>query len=201
MTDRSRSHDMIAPSYLPRPATKSGRLLDLTKITLDDVDVLEIADTLAKINRFNGRTAYPYSVAQHAVLVSYLAPARLAYEALHHDDTEAFTGDIVFPIKRNIVWSEGGIDGAAFRKFSSFEQDLREVIAMKLKLARVEPHEVKSADVIACRMEQHFVQGWAAQGPDWGDVSVPPKLLREMSWREAAVCYLRRHIELGGDTW
>lgn len=37
-----------------------------------DINVSDIAHALARINRFNGHTAIPYSVAEHAVRVSWL---------------------------------------------------------------------------------------------------------------------------------
>lgn len=38
----------------------------------EDIDLIDVAHALARINRFNGHTAQPYSVAEHAVRVSRL---------------------------------------------------------------------------------------------------------------------------------
>lgn len=57
-----------------------------------------IGDVIAKIPRFAGRTAEPYSVAAHSVLVSRLCsrPEDRAW-ALLHDAHEAFIGDLITP--------------------------------------------------------------------------------------------------------
>jgi 5'-deoxynucleotidase YfbR-like HD superfamily hydrolase len=193
---------MIAPSYL------NGQLMDLTDLRPEDVDVKDIADTLAKINRFNGRTLYPYSVAQHAVLVSTLImkeythvfPEKtllyLGYEALHHDDTEAYTGDIIKSVKPNLVWAPGGIaEAGTFEAFSSFEADIRRPIADALGLARTEPDLVKECDKWACEIEQVLVQGWkdkyVGRGiPEWAKDEV-----LERDWQTASVMFQSAHRE------
>jgi hypothetical protein len=69
----------------------------------------DIAHALAHICRWTGHTAYHYSVAQHAVQVALaveqMAPD-LALLALHHDDAEAYIGDIARPWKRNLYVME-----------------------------------------------------------------------------------------------
>ncbi len=100
---------MFVPSYV------DGKLRDLASLTCVDIRLEDVADTLAKINRYCGRTPYPYSVAQHAVLVAELTrlldgyETGVEYNALHHDDTEAFMGDIIYPVKRlvpDLRWLE-----------------------------------------------------------------------------------------------
>lgn len=82
-----------------------------------DVDYLDVARGLATECRYAGHVRqdapYPfYSVAEHSVMVSQFAAA-LAHErgfsvldvleaerwGLHHDDTEAFIGDMIRPLK------------------------------------------------------------------------------------------------------
>lgn len=65
-----------------------------------DIDIRDIAHSLARINRFNGHTRCCYSVAQHAVLVSRILPTRLKPLGLNHDDGECYLGDVITPIKR-----------------------------------------------------------------------------------------------------
>jgi hypothetical protein len=67
---------------------------DLAALTDADVSAARIADTLSKINRFNGRTRQPWSVAEHSVLVEALCPIDLKGWGLLHDAHEAFIGDI-----------------------------------------------------------------------------------------------------------
>lgn len=72
--------------------------IDLTALEATDVSAEALADTLAKINRFNGRTPQPWSVASHSILVEQLCPHHdLKGWALLHDAHEAFLGDITSP--------------------------------------------------------------------------------------------------------
>lgn len=64
----------------------------------------DIAHALAMTVRYNGHCTDFYSVAEHAVLVSKIVEdmtndPQLAFEALHHDDTEAYLSDVPAPFK------------------------------------------------------------------------------------------------------
>lgn len=74
-------------------------------ITREDVNVHDIAQSLALQCRFNGHTRTFYSVAQHSVLAARLVERdgggpRMRMLALLHDAAEAYIGDIVQPMKR-----------------------------------------------------------------------------------------------------
>lgn len=71
--------------------------IDLADLKPSDLDAFTIADTLAKVNRFGGRTPEPWSVAAHSVLVERLCPAELGPWALLHDAHEAIIGDLTPP--------------------------------------------------------------------------------------------------------
>lgn len=72
--------------------------LNLAQLRTRDVTATRIGDALAKINRYNGRTPEPFSVAAHSVLVSRLCPPEHRAWGLLHDAHEAFLGDIVSPV-------------------------------------------------------------------------------------------------------
>lgn len=81
-----------------------GRMVKLCDLPRELISVNDIARVLSRINRYNGRCKILYPVAQHSVIVANFVykitgDARLALEALFHDATEAFTGDIISPIK------------------------------------------------------------------------------------------------------
>jgi len=62
-----------------------------------------IALSLSRLNRFNGYTKYPYSVAQHSVYCALQidnGDPELALAALLHDAAEAFVGDVTRPLKQ-----------------------------------------------------------------------------------------------------
>jgi 5'-deoxynucleotidase YfbR-like HD superfamily hydrolase len=86
----------------------SGRRLDILDPSPVDVELSDIAHGLARVARWNGQTQgdYPFSVAQHSVLVleifSAMAPAATARDRLHallHDAPEYVMGDIISPFK------------------------------------------------------------------------------------------------------
>src|ERR1700712_4241495 len=86
----------------------SGRRLDILDPSPLDVELSDIAHGLARVARWNGQTQgdYPFSVAQHSVLVLDLftehnpdATAQHQLHALLHDAPEYVMGDIISPFK------------------------------------------------------------------------------------------------------
>lgn len=72
-------------------------VIDIAALQPADMSAEVIGDTLAKINRFNGRTPEPWSVASHSVLVMHLVqPEHMAW-ALLHDAHEFILGDWITP--------------------------------------------------------------------------------------------------------
>lgn len=84
--------------------TFSGRFVDVSNPSADSIVLEDIAHALANICRYGGHCKRFYSVAEHAVFVSERVrrkghDVRVQLAALHHDDAEAFLGDIPRPIK------------------------------------------------------------------------------------------------------
>jgi 5'-deoxynucleotidase YfbR-like HD superfamily hydrolase len=86
----------------------SGRRLDILDPSPVDVELVDIAHGLARVARWNGQTRgdYPFSVAQHSVLVLEIftamtpeADAKGRLYALLHDAPEYVMGDIISPFK------------------------------------------------------------------------------------------------------
>lgn len=163
-------------------------VVDITALPPGYVDVLHIARTLSRLNRFCGNTRWPYSVAQHAVLTSYLVAPKYAYEALHHDDTEAFMGDVISPIKN-----------AGVRKI---EEQVRACISATFGTPAVESTAVKAGDRHALLIEQEILQGRATMPtfPVGKIQSIQHALsyVRQLHPLRAEEAYLARHKELGG---
>lgn len=65
----------------------------------DEILIEDISHGLAKECRYGGHTLRHYSVAEHAVLVSLLVEPEYARQALLHDCSEAYTRDMIRPIK------------------------------------------------------------------------------------------------------
>lgn len=86
----------------------------------EDIDITVIAGALANICRFGGHVSSFYSVAQHSVLCARQAPDELKLEALLHDAAEAYIGDMVTPLKREMITyraREALIDGVIRERF------------------------------------------------------------------------------------
>ncbi len=62
----------------------------------------DIVHALCNVPRFGGHLPEFYSVAQHSYMASILAEPEDAYEALMHDVSEAFIGDMPKPIKEHL---------------------------------------------------------------------------------------------------
>lgn len=110
----------------------SGRRLDLLDPSPLDVELTDIAHGLARVARWNGQTIgdYPFSVAQHSVLVLEIfralnrdrADTRAELYALLHDAPEYVMGDIISPFKAamggNYKDVENRLLGAIYLHFS-----------------------------------------------------------------------------------
>jgi hypothetical protein len=131
-----------------------------------EVDVNVIAHHLGRINRYNGAIKMDrYSVGEHAVamcewfLKQYPDEPYVAYQALHHDDTEAYIGDMIRPLKRT----------QGLELFTEIENGLWDrAIAPALNLpsmADLDPR-VKEADSRILRDERNQVVGRSAN--EWG---------------------------------
>lgn len=140
--------------------------IDIALLQPQDMTADILGATLAKINRFNGRTPQPWSVASHSVLVSYLVRLELAPWALLHDAHEAFLGDITFPavellslcgtrvaVQNALSNAKGRLDrsiGAAWGvsvRSMSLEMRWADFIALKAEASALlgTPHELTSA--------------------------------------------------------
>jgi hypothetical protein len=111
--------------------TAAKKRLDLDRPEEFPWDVECTAASLSKINRYTGHSPWPYSVAQHAVLVaeyvlSITNDAFIGMQGLHHDDPEIVTGDISSPVK---AW----LKQHTFA-LKDFETKLEQIVAEKLHL-------------------------------------------------------------------
>ncbi len=86
----------------------SGRKLDILSPSPFDIEIEDIALGLSRVTRWNGQTTgnYPYSVAQHSILVEELFNIEYSsldkkwnLAALLHDAPEYVIGDLITPFK------------------------------------------------------------------------------------------------------
>lgn len=78
-------------------------IVDIEELRHSDIDIRDIALSLSRSLRYNGHTRFPYSVARHSLILSkQFEDKTLALQALLHDASEAYIGDIVHPLKRRL---------------------------------------------------------------------------------------------------
>lgn len=86
---------------------RDGSYFDLLDPDPAKIELLDIARSLSRICRFNGRTTRHYSVLEHSLRVRTLGmmtqlrrtSSTLERALLLHDAAEAYTGDIIQPMK------------------------------------------------------------------------------------------------------
>jgi uncharacterized protein len=99
-----------------------------------DIEPLDIAHALSLLCRYGGHVNRFYSVAEHCVLMSEAVAPEHALWALLHDATEAYMGDMVRPLKRQMP------------VYVAAEDVLMDVICSRFGLTPSCPAEVKQAD-------------------------------------------------------
>jgi uncharacterized protein len=101
----------------------------------EDVDIEDIAHSLSIMNRFQGHSRWPYSVAKHSYECCVAAPTGFELELLLHDATEAYISDLIRPVKRMIP------------RYREIEDRIyREAIAPAFGLPLVQSKTVKEID-------------------------------------------------------
>lgn len=141
--------------------TYSGRTVDLEQPDFRQFDIEDIARPLAYQCRFVGNTQRFFSVAQHCVLASRLAPDGFAYDALMHDSEEAFTGDWPTPWKARI--GRDAIRAAV--------EPIKAALALRFGFRHPEPKAVKHADQRALATELRDL--CAPHRVNWRDLPAP----------------------------
>lgn len=170
----------------------------------DEVDIQVIAHHLATRARFNGATQHPldqdrifYSVAEHSVYCSWyvervLAQPQYALEALLHDSSEAYNGDLIRPLK---------YDPAFRAPFQAVEEKNERAHAEAFNLVYPYPAVIKIADeaVVSAEVEQIIVkaadQEWSS-GTLHDHTRVAPYEIRMLSPFHALHFFLDRYRDL-----
>jgi uncharacterized protein len=126
--------------------TYTGRHVNLLDFKDSDIDIRDIAHHLALTNRWNGASKVPMNVAHHSVLCSMLCPTH-PLDALLHDASEAYAGDVIRWLKRTT-------EMAGFRVI---EDRIQMIIAMHFGIKVEMPPQVKAIDDLLVRCEGHFL--------------------------------------------
>ncbi len=163
--------------------TISGRLIDFENPNSDNIIIEDIAWHLARINRFNGATSYPYSVAAHSVMVSKRVPEAFAKAGLLHDAAEAYLNDLNPGLKD------------LCSPYRDIERRFWKVIAAKFGLPEEIPAEVKEIDQKMACWESQILQPWP---PAWAQREQLPEGFGLPIYNEyyAEQAFLARYNEL-----
>lgn len=161
----------------------------------DDVRLTDIAHHLGNICRFTGACREFYSVAEHAVHVSYVVPPALALHGLHHDDPEYVCNDLARPVKYEVV---------GYREVERLnEVAINQALGLR-ELSDDEHRAIKHADnaMLLAESEALMAPRWLPRAP----IEVPADYLRRAKQRLAGYprlypvpareLYLARHHEL-----
>lgn len=183
----------------------SGRRLDIINPSPMDIEIEDIAHGLARVSRWNGQTKgkYPFSVAQHSMLVEKLVQAtapkldqRWQLATLLHDAPEYVIGDMITPFK--------GVLGDRYR---DIETRLEVAVHIRFGLPPVLPDYVKKvikrADRMAAWLEATQLVGFSET--EASNIFPKPRgtpaqmRIRARAPAEAASQFLRRFEILGGN--
>lgn len=157
----------------------------------EDIDIEDIAHSLANQCRYTGHTSSFYSVAQHCVHVSQWLESQgqedFALWGLLHDASEAYLSDIARPIKR--------FHGDFGNAYAAIEHRLTLAIIERFELAQIlpMPAEVERADDVLLGAEvrdlmpEHPVfDKWVTSPSPWREELQPwsPKRAKsQFLWR------------------
>lgn len=172
--------------------TRTGAQVDMAFVSADSISMLDIAHSLALVNRFHGHTTRPYSVAEHSLLVLRIVArdlricnphAQLA--ALLHDAHEAYCGDLAAPLKPLLGSAWADLEDRTMRA-------VRRRFGVCLA-GEAWASEIKRADLIALATERRDLM--PAGGPAWPglddvpcaddvDLNDPARLKGWQAWRQ-----------------
>lgn len=103
------------------------REIDLTDLASWEPSLADIVRGLSQINRFNGQTMRPYSVAAHSVKCLHVLSSNhdctdpeILLAMLLHDAAEAYIGDIIRPIKQSICLEVYPLEEAVMLKIYNY---------------------------------------------------------------------------------
>lgn len=164
---------------------RSGIYFDFAAPTAAMLDIGDIAWGLSNLCRFAGQCTEFYSVAQHSVLVSEIVPPDMAFDALMHDAAEAYTGDMVAPLKQLLPG------------FKEIEKRVEAVIAERFRLRDIGAAEIKHADLRLLRTEQRDLTAGADELWERLEGYEPlDAIIRPMPPEEAYAAFIDRYLDL-----
>lgn len=165
--------------------TITAKTFDFDSPSVADVDIETVAHALAAIPRWGAQTRCGYSVAQHSLMVESLARREHAFAALLDDAAEAYTNDIVSPLKLRLRQLAPG-----------FLERIEGTVAAAFGIPYPKHASIRTADSIAAACEARDLFD---DPPPHVDLSIVPSDLRIVSiWsaEEAEWKFMEKYLEL-----
>jgi len=124
----------------------SGRIIKLTKPSVFDIMIEDIAHSLSNIVRFTGHLHSRYTVAEHSINVAKTLKNlgvdwKTELCGLLHDSTEYILGDVSSPLK------------SLLPEYKKIENNLWTTIALKYELPDPMPRIIKDVDKYWLKIE------------------------------------------------
>jgi 5'-deoxynucleotidase YfbR-like HD superfamily hydrolase len=168
--------------------TFTGKKFFLLKPRLIDIDIRDIAHSLAMQCRWTGQSKHHYSIAQHSYYCSFLGPDDEALDRLLHDGSEAYMGDMNRPLKHFTP------AGPAYRRQEAVIQHL---ICRKFGISLAEPASVHLADqqMLTAEREQLMNLNFTVSDK-WETLSAAPIKIKRWTPEKAERKFLKRFHEL-----
>jgi uncharacterized protein len=156
------------------------------------VDIFDIAHALSMLCRWTGHPRFHYSVAQHSYYASFIAPPKFAFDALMHDASEAYLGDMNRPLKHFT---------AAGPAYLEIEEKVESVIFKKFGVRFPLPEAVKDADTQMLYAEKaqlmNVTEATQYEAKKWGrDETEANIVIERWTPRRAEKMFLNRFTEL-----
>ncbi len=156
--------------------TFSGNSFLFSAPSAKNIHLLDIAHHLSQNNRYNGACPYPYSVAQHSLLVAATMPEDFKLEGLMHDAAEALLGDVVRPLK-NLLGDYRQVE----EKFQGLVED-----RYSLAKGSLSSEPVIMADRMVMAREMQDILGWN----DLLEYPLSPHLIEPLEWKEVRCAFI-----------
>lgn len=159
----------------------SNGFFDFIDIEQSEFTIEDIAQNLSRICRFTGAVEQHYSVAQHALIVSYAVEKEHSLAALMHDASESFMSDLNSPLK------------ALIPGYKRLEIKVEKEIFKRFGLRFPMHPSIKEADRNILQAENYYLRGIQTElGPYFKKI-VPWSA--EKSKKE----FLKRFYQLSGE--
>jgi hypothetical protein len=146
--------------------TFTEQWVDLLNFRPEDVNIRDIAHHLACVNRWAGALPRPVNVAQHSIHVARLCAdcsKEIQLQALLHDASEAYLGDVTKWLKHSPV----------FEEYRKLEEHIQNTIFGVFGVPLVMDPRVEAADKLMVRFEgfNSFGASWDFKRPNYPPIT------------------------------